>query len=637
MNSAALDRVFAKALHVIIFIYAVLINRDMKWQTQFRFTSADISANITVMTARDRTTYIDISIFLSSFFLFAFYFYLRSGMPDFQADSAYSVREHIYSSYMRVQFLLLIPASVLLAYFISSRKRSETVIFRIASRIDTLPESFFQWMIPVFFSVTALITAKWLIGASPRVLDSFNYLFQAENFSRLQIYAKVPPEAHLFRFPFVIMQDGKWYGSVYPGFSVLLAVGVLVGKPWIVNPVLGGIGLKLVFNAGKVFFSESIARRAVLLLCLSPFYRLMSAIYMSHVSAMIWTLAAIVLLWEWFKQEKESTFRFPVGAAFAMGMAYITRPQAAAVVITPFAVYGATVLIQRKLRIRHVVVFILILTMFYIALAEYNFVLTGDPNVNPRYLVDPGRRLGFGSDLGVPLPGGKRSGHSVFAGVKNIGTLMRLWNSDMFGWGAWNCFGLITLFVAISILLPPRSKIEILLFSGIFLNFILYLFYFTPSPNFGPRYVAENIPATTLLFLVGVRKFSGILSHWKFLPSKSEVFIFSMAVILMIITVAIHLPVHVQHYGILPEMLDRSIIPDVSDSEAIILIPARIYRMNVFTWNSPDLDGIIFLRDPGVAELQRLSRAFPGHEIYRMTYGDGHWNLQKVPIPTGMN
>ncbi|MBN1356347.1 hypothetical protein JXA40_08815 [bacterium] len=556
----------------------------------------------------------------------------RHSMPSIDSITDYWNRAALYRAYNKWHLILLVPAVLSLAWACSGGFGVKRCRGFPRDVIGVLPGWLFRFGFPVAFTLISGITAYFMLGATPRVLDSFNYLFQAENFARGQLYAPVPAVKECFEFPFIVMQDERWYGSVYPGFSVLLALGVGIGLPWMVNPVLGGLGLFMIYKAGRVFFHERLARCAVLLLLISPFYRMISAIHMSHASAMILALAGVMLLWKWIVSGRTAHPGIPTAAGLFLGYEYITRPQTAAIVSAPFLFYGVWRFLKGAIRIKHILLFIIPLLIFYLAMGVYNLELTGNPQHSPRYHVDPARRLGFGDDLGAPLPGGNRSGHTPGRGLSNVEVLLNLWNSDLYGWGAWGPFGFCTLLVLAAVVLPPYRIIDGVLAGGIVCNCVLYVFYFTPSPNFGPRYLAGIIPATAFLTLRGCEKLVAGTRDYFEDPSRPAFFCRLTAVFLIVISWGLFLPLHTSHYGMLPPMTPKTVVPVSVRPDSVVVIPEEFYTMNIFTWNSPDLDGIIFLRDPGEALMEKLGDAYP-HRTFLYVIGldaKSKWKLSEI-------
>ncbi len=557
-------------------------------------------------------------IFIAAGLVFlGYYFRDLKTLTPLSTIGEYFTRADMYLAYMKTLFLFALPAVICLVWAMSRISRSSRAASRISHLLSEVPAIVFNLVLPLLFVCMAAVTAFKMLNGTPRIFDAFNYWFQAKNFSLGQLYAAVPPLPEYFQFPFIIMENGKWFGSVYPGYPLVLSLGVAVNCSWIVNPILGGLALFVLYRAGRDFVGENLARVAVILCFISPFFRMMAAIHMSHMAALLWILIGNWMLWRWATHRKNCRIWIPLLAGLALGFTYITRPQAGAVIILPFIIFA--LFNVRQFKWRQIAVFILPLIVFYGLILAYNHSLTGDVFTNPRYFVDPGRRLGFGEDIGEPLPGGSRSGHNFTKGLRNLETLITLWNSDMFGWGSWRWLGLSSLLLVLALMLPERKMIEILFAAGIVLNLSLYFFYFTPSPNFGPRYLAEAIPATIFLTVIGGNKLNRFLGKITRSPDRAREFMTLCPIVLTLITAPVFLSLHQAHYGILPPILEKSALPTLDTEEpAFILLSPGLYKMNVFTWNSPDLNGNVILRDEGEDQIRKLKTAFHDYSFYRV-------------------
>ena len=524
----------------------------------------------------------------------------------------YHERAEVYRKYLVAIFLWLTPLSIAAAGFLSSINGVNQLLERFIQIWSKLPRWIFFALIPLLFTLWAAWTSYDLIGGVPRIFDAFNYHFQAKNFALKQFYALEPPVSELFNFPFIIIDKGKWYGSVYPGYSLLLSVGVKLGCDWFVNPILGGIGLMLMYFTARSMFGESQARLVSIFGLISPFYRMMSSIFMAHVAGMVGVVITIWMLWWWSQKSENVPIFVPLLAGCGMGWIYITRPQIGVVTLPLFLLHTAyRVRFPGRVKLTLFVVPLIASILF---LAIYNEQLTGDYFVNPRYYVDPERRLGFGGDLGEPLANGQRGGHDLRRGIQNSLLLINLWNAEMFGFGSMGLIGLLTLVIAYVLLVNWKNTLLLLWGSSIIFNMILYVFYFTPSPNFGPRYFAEIIPATLLLFTFGILDIFRKLLSWTKHQHKPTWLIY-LLLILIGVMFFVMLPFHRAHYGILPAKTDRSKIPELLEP-AVVLIPQEIYTMNIYTWNSPNLDGNIFVPLKPEVGIQMIQQAFPGRNVF---------------------
>ncbi|MBN1880001.1 glycosyltransferase family 39 protein [bacterium] len=540
---------------------------------------------------------------------------IRNLVPlDTLSIKQYTERAAVYNLHLRAYFIWLTPSAILGTLFLISFETIRQIIASLLIRWRKIPGWFFWGVIPVLFTGLSACTALWVLGGVPRIFDGFNYHFQARNFALGQFFASVPPLPELFRFPFIILNESKWYGSVYPGYSLFLAIGFRLGVDWLVNPIAGGIALVLIYFTSRDMLNESSARVASILGLCSPFFRMMNSIFMAHATAIVWVTLALWMGWRWMKKGVDASLLEPLLASIAIGWLYITRPQAGAVALTPL--YAVVLWRVRSKSWKHLVAFLIPLFCFVVVLGIYNQKVTGDFRVNPRYFVDPERRLGFGDDLGEPLPGGGRSGHDLARGVRNVEILLRLWNAEMFGWGSFGAMGWMTLILVITIILEKQNPLNWVLFLSILFNTILYMFYFTPSPNFGPRYFAEVIPASLILFVSGLRLVSGMLPiSWT--CRGQPVGLAVLLAIMLSLSITIFVPLHNLYYGLLPPVLQRSQVPEPEEA-SIIVVAKDLYCMNIYTWNSPDLSGNIFLPSVDTVSIERIKKEFPHRVVYRL-------------------
>jgi hypothetical protein len=74
-----------------------------------------------------------------------------------------------------------------------------------------------------------------------------------------------------------------------------------------------------------------------------------------------------------------------------------------------------------------------------------------------------------------------------------------------------------------------------------------------------------------------------------------------------------------KHYGKLPPILKKEQISIPGNvKEAIVAVPRDLYTLNIFTWNSPNLNGIVFIPEPRAVEFEELKKVFPNKKIFIM-------------------
>jgi 4-amino-4-deoxy-L-arabinose transferase-like glycosyltransferase len=201
----------------------------------------------------------------------------------------------------------------------------------------------------------------------------------------------------------VLDYQGQRFGKYPPGWPALLAIGVLTGTPWLVNPVLAALALYLVYRLGHTLYDRQTGLLAAALGLLSPLFLVLSGSFLSHLASLVWLL--LFSLWfVWTVQGRGR--RFALGAGLALGMAFLTRSLTAVAYAVPFAVYSLGQLLRGVQRCRSHYLWIAIgAATVAVLLPVYQWAVTGDPWLNPYLLWWPYDRLGFGPGIGA-MPGG---------------------------------------------------------------------------------------------------------------------------------------------------------------------------------------------------------------------------------------
>ncbi|MBI2864903.1 MAG: glycosyltransferase family 39 protein, partial [Chloroflexi bacterium] len=171
----------------------------------------------------------------------------------------------------------------------------------------------------------------------PHVEDEHAFLFQAKVLATGRLFVQSPPMPPFFPTQFVVDRDGKRFGKYPPGYPLVLSLGVLAGQPRLVNPLLGALGLFVVFLIGRELYGNRLGLLAAGLGAVSPFFFMQSGSYMSHASTLLFT-ALFVLFF--VKGRGSRNLAFPALAGASLGMAFITRQLTAAGIAVPFVLYA---------------------------------------------------------------------------------------------------------------------------------------------------------------------------------------------------------------------------------------------------------------------------------------------------------
>ena len=247
----------------------------------------------------------------------------------------------------------------------------------------------------------------------PMNIDAIVQLFQAKSFAQGHLFAPPPALPEFFITLNNLFEPNGWYSQYPPGHIALLAIGVLIGSPWLVMVVCSVLTALFLFLFVREAYSERTARLSLVLLVLTPFYLFMGASYMNHVSAALFISIALYYFAKWESSQKSHLLGL-CGAN--LGIAFLSRPLCA---MTAGAVLGLCFLphlLSTEHRGKAVLSAVIGATgfgIFGIILLFYNYSTTGDPFL-PGYL----KLWGEGHGLGFhETPFGKM--HTPFQGLYN--------------------------------------------------------------------------------------------------------------------------------------------------------------------------------------------------------------------------
>jgi hypothetical protein len=348
--------------------------------------------------------------------------------------------------------------------------------------------------------VAAATIASTVFARTPNVQDGVAYLFQAKTLALGRLWVPTPSMPSFFRVEFIPMYHGHWFGKYPPGWPMLLAIGVLAGQPWLVNPALVTADLLLLYWIGLMAYGREVALIAVLFAATSPMLLFVGASFMAHAATLFFAsgFVALILRWE-TNQRARSSGHSPgrgqtlllVGAGFLIGMAFMTREVDALALAVPFAV-----LFVRRLRAGACVVAGAISPA--VLWLGYNRLLTGSFTTTPYALWWSFDRIGFGATVGGPETA--KRGFTFAQGLWNLGTDLQSFQAHVFGWPFYAGLAL----AAIPFLAGRIRRWDVLFAASACSVTIAYVFYFNPGLWYGPRYYYVIVPWVALLSARGL-------------------------------------------------------------------------------------------------------------------------------------
>lgn len=198
-----------------------------------------------------------------------------------------------------------------------------------------LPAWGFPAALAVGVTALAAFAMRGAFAGNPHLIDEFAQLFQAKVFAAGRLTAPPPEAPEFFLVAQTFVVEAGWISQYPPGQALLLAVGFVLGAPWLVNPVLGGIGVLLVYRIGLGMYGPKTARSAALLWAMSGWVLFMSATYMNHVGATTLALAA----WALTLGTRKPTAWHAAGAGLLLAAVAATRPLDAVIAAVPLGVW----------------------------------------------------------------------------------------------------------------------------------------------------------------------------------------------------------------------------------------------------------------------------------------------------------
>ncbi len=397
--------------------------------------------------------------------------------------------------------LLTLLVFALLAWFFAPPERLLTALTRLA-RWMVVRERVVVPALAVFASASAAAACLCILEPMPHVADELAYLFQAKVFASGNLAVPTPSMPEFFTAHWVIPWRGQRFSLFPPGWSGLLAAGVLAGAPWLVNPIISGLCILAVHRLARQLLGPPKALAVVALCVVSPFFVFMGASFLSHPASLLFTTLSVLFALEGTRQGRLLKF---VVAGLCAGVAFLIRPLDAVVI---WAVTAATLLWTQRTRAQlfRTLLFAVPLALAGVAFIAYNHALSGDFRTSLVTLDSSRNRIGFGSGVGLSWAGFPSLGHTPYRGLLNLNHNMAVLGIDLFGWpvsSLWPAF--------VAVIWGFRSE-AIRLATAICAGLAFaYLFYWYHGVCFGARFYFSALPFVLMLTVEGLARAQAVV------------------------------------------------------------------------------------------------------------------------------
>jgi hypothetical protein len=485
--------------------------------------------------------------------------------------------------------------------------------------------------------VVAAILAVVSYERHPHVPDEVTYLYHARYFAagRLTMPASPVPEA--FDVDIMTYEPDRWYAPTLPGWPAILAVGAAANIPWLINPLLAGLGIILAYALVRQMYDRTTARLVVVLLSLSPWYVFLAMSFMSHSAVLVGALGAALAMMRYLRTGKLG-WTFLAGCL--VGASSLIRNMDGLVI---GAVLGLVLLVASRFRVPAVAAFGAGSLLVGALILPYNAHLTGDAMTSPlmtfweRDYPTGSNALGFGPDRGWewggldPFPG-----HGPRDVLVNTALNVSSVNFELFGWSTGSLI-LIILFVLWR-RFDRRDWIMIALILAVVASYSAY--WFSGGPDFGARYWFLVILPCAVLAVRGAEALAERLGHQGFSVVVTGMLILSLSAFVNVFPWRAIDKYH--HYrGMRPDIRDLDRRYDFGPSLVLIRGNRHPDYASAFPYNPLDFreSRPIFAWDRSPEVRARLLTAYPERPVWTVegptVTGRGFRVVERPPTRVG--
>ncbi len=374
----------------------------------------------------------------------------------------------------------------------------------------------------------------------PHLQDEVGYFYHAKYFAAGLVALPPPPTPKSFEIYLMALDGGHWYSIFPPGWPAALAVGFWIGVPWLINPILAGVNVVLVYLLARDLYDRATARLVTCLFCSSPWFVFMGMSFMSHTLALACVLAACLAV---SRARKTKRARWAAIGGAVMGVIFLIRPLDGALVSVLVGLWAIGVG-ARALKLNATAALVLATAAVASLHLIYNHQLTGNPASFPletyyEQNFGPGTNaLGFGPERGLGWGLDPYPGHSPLDAAINAVLNLSSISTELHGWGIGSL-----LFVAVIVFSRAMHRTDRLMLGVIAAFMATYsLYWFSGGPDFGARYWYLAIFPLVCLTARGVQHLGNVLNAPATPSSRAGGRVVAVVIALMALTLINYFP-----------------------------------------------------------------------------------------------
>lgn len=370
----------------------------------------------------------------------------------------------------------------------------------------------FAWTLALASTLAAALFNVFVYERAPHVPDEVVYLFHAQYLAAGELWLAPPPVPAAFDLDLMLLDAAKWYCPVPLGWPLVLAAGAFVGAPWLVNPLLGGAAVLVVYALLRELTSRRSARIGIALLACSPWFVFLNMSFMTHPLTLLAASAAALGV---ARSRRTGSVLACLGAGLALGVVTLVRPFDGALVALLLGLWSIG-LGGARLRIPAIAALVAATAVSALATLPYNRALTGDAARFPiqRYVdvvYGPGKNdMGFGPDKGLGWGGlDPWPGHSLGEALVTAQFNLFSVGAELFGW----CIGSLALVWVWLLCAKWRATDRAMAVFTVAVVAGSLLYWFNGGPDFGARYWHLILVPMLWATLRGLRELETRVDH----------------------------------------------------------------------------------------------------------------------------
>ncbi|MDR4496971.1 MAG: glycosyltransferase family 39 protein [Candidatus Scalindua sp.] len=390
---------------------------------------------------------------------------------------------------------------------VSLRRKLDNLLMRSENDGDSFCIDRFVIIAALWVTSLAVILSIFSYERHPHIADEVGYLLHAKYFANGMLTMPAPPVQEAFNIDLMQYEADRWYSPVPPGWPAILSLGVIIGAPWIVNPILAGINVLLAYTLIRALYDRNTARISILLLSVSPWYLFMSMNFLTHTFTLTCSLVGAVAV---IRARRTGKILWGCIGGIAVGMLFQVRPLDGLVIASLLGLSVIGIIGGKRLKITSIGAFALGAIFLGLVALSYNNHLTGNPLKNPinayadKVFRPNANALGFGPDRGLDTSEGWAHdpfpGHGLLDVLVNSNLNTFSVNIELFGWSTGSLILMALMFFS-----GRKRKSDYLMITVIVLIVGTYsLYWFSGGPDFSARYWYLTIIPCVVLTVRGI-------------------------------------------------------------------------------------------------------------------------------------